>query len=84
MPRIKGNNEMNKTPEIAVKRPHLSVRYTRSQLEETGKLDDSTIRYQLITHFGFDPVKPIRVRSEFDARYYEQDIDEPVDAPMFD
>jgi hypothetical protein len=83
MPRIKGDNEMNKTPEIAVNRPHLSVRYTRSQLEGTGALDKSTIRRQLLIHFGFSPEKPITVRHEFDARYYEQDIDEPIDTPMF-
>jgi hypothetical protein len=79
MPRIKGSS----TPQIIINRPHLSVRYTRSQLEGTGALDKSTIRRQLLIHFGFSPEKPITVRHEFDARYYEQDIDEPIDTPMF-
>jgi hypothetical protein len=79
MPRIKGSS----TPQITIKRPHRSVRYTRSQLEDSGALDSRTIFHQLTRHFGFDPVKNIKVRHEFDARYYEQEIDEPIDTPMF-
>jgi hypothetical protein len=83
MPRLRGNNEMNKTPEIIIKRPHLTVRYTKAQLSGDGALDSRTIFHQLTHNFGFDPVKNIKVRNEFDARYYEQELDEPVDKPMF-
>ena len=79
MPRIKGEN----IPQITVKRPHLTVRYTRSQLEGIGALDTRMIFHQLTKHFGFDATKPIKVRRTFDSKYYEQELDEPVDQPMF-
>ena len=79
MPTSKGSN----IPQITVTRPHRTVRYTRSQLIGIGALDASTIRHQLIKHFGFDPTKPIKVRSDFDSRYFEQELDAPIDKPMF-
>ena len=84
MPRIKGSNEMRRTPHVMIKRPHRTVRYTKSQLAGDGALDSRTIFHQLTHHFGFDPVKKITVRNDFDARYYEQDIDEPIETPMFE